>query len=61
MRYARRISDHGTVTLLGQTEPVEAFAESLWTAFLALLGVLRVHEAQGQPFLGYLVALVRWV
>ena len=23
MRYARRISDHGTVTLLGQAEPVE--------------------------------------
>ena len=52
MRYARRISDHGTVTLLGQTEPVEAFANPLWTAFLALLGVLRVHELKVQPFLG---------
>ncbi len=52
MRYARRISDHGTVTLLGQAEPVEAFANPLWTAFLAVLGALQVHELKVQPFLG---------
>ena len=52
MRYARRISDDGTLTLLGQSSPVEAFINPLWTATLSVLGMLDVHELRVQPFLG---------
>ena len=52
MRYARRISDDGTLRLLGQAEPIEAFADPLWTALLSMMGAFRIHEMKVQPFLG---------
>jgi|GEM_PF-5047552 len=52
MRYARRISDEGTIRLLGQSSPVEAFSDPLWTVLLSVLGSLGVHELKVQPFLG---------
>jgi hypothetical protein len=51
-RYARRVSDDGSVRLLGQAGPVEGFTDPLWTGVLSALGMLGVHEANLQPYLG---------
>lgn len=51
-RYARRVSENGTLLLIGQDTPVEAFVDPLWTMILSFLGVLGAHEMRLQPFLG---------
>ena len=60
MRYARRISEDGTVKLLGQDVPIESYFDPLWTWLMAGLGVLGLDEMRMQPVLGgvFLSALV---
>jgi hypothetical protein len=55
MRYARRISEHGTLKLLGQEVPVESYFNPLWTWLMAGLGVLGVDEMRMQPVVGGLL------
>ena len=54
-RYARRLSEHGTLALVGSTVAVEGFDNPLWTALLSAAGWLGVHEFRVQAFLGPMV------
>jgi hypothetical protein len=51
-RYARRLSDHGSLALIGQSVATEGFDNPLWTALLSVLGSMGVHEFRMQTHLG---------
>jgi hypothetical protein len=51
-RYARRLSDRGSLALIGQSAATEGFDNPLWTALLSVLGMLGVHEFRVQTHLG---------